>query len=34
MLTLLKLAVALLIAGFTWLVGGYTIEYFKPYKKQ
>jgi hypothetical protein len=29
-----KLLAALLAAGFLWLVGNYTVEYFKPYRKQ
>jgi len=35
MFTLIKWIVTLLIAGFLWLVGKYTAEYFdfKPYKK-
>lgn len=33
MSVLLKWIVAVLIAGFVWLVGVYTDEYFRPYKK-
>ena len=33
MLTLLKWVAVLVAAGFTWLVGGYAAEYFRPYKK-
>jgi hypothetical protein len=31
--TLLKWIIASLLAGFMWLVAGYTDEYFRPYKK-
>jgi hypothetical protein len=31
--TLLKWIAAGLLAGLTWLVAGYTDEYFRPYKK-
>lgn len=34
MLTALKLIAVLLCAGFAWLVGNYTVEYFIPYKKK
>ncbi|HSL42726.1 MAG TPA: hypothetical protein VK897_04790 [Anaerolineales bacterium] len=33
MVVLLKWIAAGLIAGFVWLVGMYTEEYFRPYKK-
>ncbi|HEX5809848.1 MAG TPA: hypothetical protein VFY25_14365 [Anaerolineales bacterium] len=33
MITALKWITAALLAGFAWLVTGYTIEYFRPYKK-
>jgi len=33
MATLLKWIVSALIAGFLWLIAGYTDEYFRPYKK-
>lgn len=33
MSTVVKWTAALLIAGLTWLVAGYTDEYFRPYKK-
>ena len=33
MITVLKWIVGALIAGFLWLVAGYTDEYFRPYKK-
>lgn len=33
MTVLLKWIVAGLITGFVWLVGMYTDEYFRPYKK-
>jgi hypothetical protein len=33
MSTLLKWIAAGLLAGFMWLVAGYTDEYFRPYKK-
>jgi hypothetical protein len=33
MITVLKWIAAVLVAGFLWLVGMYTDEYFRPYKK-
>jgi hypothetical protein len=33
MFTILKWIIALLLAGFSWLVAGYADEYFRPYKK-
>jgi hypothetical protein len=30
---LLKWIITVLLAGFMWLVAGYTDEYFRPYKK-
>jgi len=30
---LLKWILTVLLAGFMWLVAGYTDEYFRPYKK-
>jgi hypothetical protein len=33
MLTVIKFALAAILAGFAWLVGSYTAEYFKPYKR-
>lgn len=33
MIVVLKWIAALLVAGFVWLVGVYTDEYFRPYKK-
>jgi len=33
MTTVLKWIAAVLLAGLTWLVAGYTDEYFRPYKK-
>jgi hypothetical protein len=30
---LIKWTAAILLAGLTWLVAGYTDEYFRPYKK-
>ena len=33
MSALLKWVTAGLLAGFVWLVGMYTDEYFRPYKK-
>ena len=33
MFVIIKWIAAALIAGFAWLVTGYTIEYFMPYKK-
>lgn len=33
MITVLKWILGALIAGFMWLVAGYTDEYLRPYKK-
>jgi hypothetical protein len=33
MFVIAKWIIAALLAGFAWLVTGYTIEYFRPYKK-
>jgi hypothetical protein len=33
MMAMLKWIGALLVAGLVWLVGMYTEEYFRPYKK-
>lgn len=33
MSALLKWIAAIIVAGFVWLVGVYTDEYFRPYKK-
>ena len=33
MFVIVKWIAATLFAGFAWLVTGYTIEYFRPYKK-
>jgi len=33
MFVIVKWIIAALFAGFAWLVTGYTIEYFRPYKK-
>jgi hypothetical protein len=33
MFIIVKWIVVALLAGFAWLVTGYTIEYFRPYKK-
>jgi hypothetical protein len=32
MFVIVKWIIAALIAGFAWLVTGYTIEYFRPYR--
>ena len=34
MFAVIKLIVAAVLAGFAWLVGSYTAEYFKPYKRR
>ena len=34
MIAVIKFILAVLLAGFAWLVGSYTAEYFRPYKKQ
>lgn len=33
MFVVIKWIIAALLTGFAWLVTGYTIEYFRPYKK-
>jgi hypothetical protein len=33
MITVLKWIIGALVAGFLWLVAGYTDEYLRPYKK-
>lgn len=33
MFVIIKWIVVAIITGFAWLVVGYTIEYFRPYKK-
>ena len=33
MFVIVKWIIAALLTGFAWLVAGYTIEYFRPYKK-
>jgi len=33
MITIVKWLVTALLAGFAWLVGNYTVEYFRPYKR-
>ena len=33
MFVIVKWIIAALIAGFAWLVTGYTIEYFRPSRK-
>jgi hypothetical protein len=33
MVTFVKWFFTLLLAGLAWLVGLYTVEYFRPYKK-
>ena len=33
MFVIIKWIVGALLAGFAWLVTGYTIEYFRPYKQ-
>jgi hypothetical protein len=33
MVTVLKWVIGALMAGFLWLVAGYTDEYLRPYKK-
>jgi len=33
MFVIVKWIAVALITGFAWLVTGYTIEYFRPYKK-
>jgi len=34
MLTLLKWIFTAFFAALAWLITGYTVEYFKPYKKK
>jgi hypothetical protein len=33
MFAIVKLVLAVFFAGLAWLVGNYTAEYFKPYKR-
>lgn len=33
MLTFIKWVFMLILAGLAWLIGLYTAEYFRPYKK-
>lgn len=33
MFVIVKWIIVALLTGFAWLVTGYTIEYFKPYRK-
>ena len=33
MFVIVKWIFAALLAGFAWLVTGYTVEYFRPYRK-
>jgi hypothetical protein len=34
MVTMVKWIFALLGTAIAWLIGGYTMEYFRPYKKK
>jgi hypothetical protein len=34
MVTVVKLVIAILGTAFAWLIGGYTLEYFRPYHKK
>jgi len=34
MMTVIKWFFTAIVAGLAWLVTGYTMEYFKPYKKK
>ncbi len=34
MIAIIKIVAAMLFAGVAWLVGGYTAEYFRPYKRR
>ena len=33
MIAVIKFAIAAILAGFAWLVGSYTAEYFRPYRR-
>ena len=33
MIAIIKFLLAAILAGLAWLVGSYTAEYFKPYKR-
>lgn len=33
MIVIAKWLLATLLAGFAWLVGNYTVEYFRPYNR-
>jgi len=32
-ITIVKWFITALLAGLAWLVGNYTVEYFRPYKR-
>lgn len=34
MMTVLKFIFVMIGTALAWLIGGYTVEYFKPYKKK
>jgi hypothetical protein len=34
MITIAKWIVGALLAGLAWLVGNYTAEYFRPYRRE
>ena len=34
MITVIKFLAAAVFTGLAWLITGYTVEYFKPYKKK
>jgi len=33
MVTIIKWLLTAVLAGFAWLVGNYTVEYFRPYNR-
>lgn len=33
MIAVIKVVLTAILAGFAWLVGSYTAEYFRPYKR-
>lgn len=33
MITIAKWFITAVLAGLAWLVGNYTVEYFRPYKR-
>jgi hypothetical protein len=34
MTSIIKWMIAFVLAGLAWLVGNYTVEYFRPYRRE